>query len=90
MTPLDDWQVEDLLQSIKRFTSTELFKHGVSNDKLWQKESFDRIVRDRKELRAYREYIAKNPDKAKLSGASFSLHQAGWITEILKESIPSG
>ena len=39
----------------------------------WQEESWDRLVRDAKELEAYRKYIAENPAKAGLREDEFTL-----------------
>jgi putative transposase len=40
----------------------------------WMDESYDHIVRDAKELSAFRNYIAQNPDKAGLRSEEYSLH----------------
>ena len=37
-------------------------------------ESYDHIVRDARELRAFRNDIAQNPDKAGLQPEEYSLH----------------
>jgi REP element-mobilizing transposase RayT len=39
----------------------------------WMEESYDRIVRDRDELAAFRRYIADNPTKARLNANEFTL-----------------
>jgi hypothetical protein len=36
-------------------------------------ESYDHIIRDAKELSAFRNYIARNPDKAGLQPEEYSL-----------------
>ncbi len=88
MAPIGEWNPEKLLQAIKRFTATVLSKHGITTGHFWQTESYDRIVRDRKELRVYRQYIDQNPLKARLSESSFSVYQAPWITEALSQQLP--
>ncbi len=47
----------------------------------WQPENFDRLVRDAKELRACRRYIANNPAKAKLRPGEYILETAKWLDE---------
>ena len=89
MTPRRDWEVERLLQSIKRHVSLQLTQQGISKGSLWQKESYDRIVRDYKELRAYRKYIAENPMKAGLRRRESALFRASWLDDELDaQSIP--
>lgn len=39
----------------------------------WMEDSYNRIVRDDDELRAFRDYIRKNPTKAKLREGEFTL-----------------
>ncbi len=58
--------VADAVQSWKSFTAKAinqaLGRHGV----LWQREYFDRYIRDERHLRAVMEYIDHNPVKAGL------------------------
>jgi hypothetical protein len=44
---------------------------------LWQKESYEHIVRDLDQLEAYRKYIANNP--AKLRPGEYTLGKGGGI-----------
>jgi len=43
---------------------------------LWQDESYDHIVRDAEQLRAYQDYIAANPEVAHLPLSDFRLYRA--------------
>ncbi len=43
------------------------------NQAFWMEDSYNRIVRDYDELRAFRDYIRKNPTKAKLREGEFTL-----------------
>ena len=38
----------------------------------WMEESYDRVVRDAKELTAFRDYICENPKKAGLKQHEYS------------------
>ena len=78
--------LEEWLYSIKRFTGSEICKNALLKTNimmrqghLWQTESFDRIVRNSKELIRIRQYIANNP--AKLRSGTFSLKQMEWLDE---------
>lgn len=94
LTPFDSWELEDLLQSIKKWTSREI---GLWRDKqseiaslkepqhkrsrFWQQEAYDRIVRDTDELAAFRRYIARNPEVAKIRKGEYTYHAAKWLDE---------
>jgi type I restriction enzyme R subunit len=89
--PFPGVQLEEWLYSIKRFTSTEMGKdtslktHAIMRQgHLWQRESFDRIVRDVEELARTRQYIANNP--AKLRPGTFALKQMEWLDEFAPRS----
>jgi putative transposase len=82
--PFADVKLEQWLYSVKRYTSTKIMKKGPSNIQesirkrhLWQKESFDRIVRDVEELTRTRRYIEANP--AKLPVGSYTLKKMSWL-----------
>jgi len=58
--------VQDILQSVKRFSSNRINKAIGRTGTLWQKESFDTTIRDEKHLWAAMEYTLNNPVKAGL------------------------
>jgi type I restriction enzyme R subunit len=76
--PINGWKLESILNSIKGFVSVQASGRGAKAGRLWQAESYDRIVRDRKELDAFRKYIATNPEKAQLSKGRFATYRAEW------------
>ena len=79
--PLPGHELEAVLQSIKRFTSGRIRKlePRLGSGPVWQDESHDRLVRDRRELAATRRYIAHNPQKAGLPGHACSAYVAEWL-----------
>ncbi len=87
--PFDQWELEDLLGSIKRWTSRNIRKfleatacEDVKKEKshsFWQPGSYDRIVRDRQELLAFRQYTASNPKRSHLPPGEFTYHSASWL-----------
>ena len=81
--PLEGHSLEQLMHSIKRFTSTELGKENLKPGitKLWQQESHDHIIRDTEELLRIRRYIADNPRKANLTEGEFTYYRAEWLDE---------
>jgi type I restriction enzyme R subunit len=78
--PGEEWPLEDVLASVKKFTARRMPKSGDNEaDAIWEQESYDRIVRDTEELAAYREDVAMNPFKANLREGEFVYHRALWL-----------
>ncbi|MCC5838916.1 MAG: transposase [Opitutales bacterium] len=50
---------------------------------LWQKDYFDRMVRDWDHLFRVARYIRRNPVKAKLGEGEFTLYEANWVKKML-------
>ena len=55
-----------IMQSIKRFTARESNKILGCEGQFWMQESYDRLVRDAKELKNIVDYVIKNSVKAGL------------------------
>ncbi len=66
MKPLGSEELEDVLQSIKRFSSRKLNALLGRGGKLWEQESYDQIIRDERHLYRVIQYIGQNPQKAGL------------------------
>lgn len=81
MTPMDGFELEDVLRSIKGFSAKEinhaLGKYGT----LWQRESYDHIVRDERQLEAFQNYIRDNPAKAGLTEGDYRYASAEYSIE---------
>jgi type I restriction enzyme R subunit len=59
--PAGGRELQDVLGSVKGFASARLTRLGAKAGRLWQQESYDRLVRDREELAVWRRYICGNP-----------------------------
>ena len=80
MTPIGDEDLEGILGSIKSYSARRINqKAGRIGEPIWQRETFDHIVRDLDRLKAFRRYIAENPAKANLSKGEFTYHRAAWM-----------
>lgn len=85
--PHTGWDLEVLLGGIKKFASRQINQWAkdlgqedrLPAKRLWQQESYDRIVRDTEELAAYRKYIAANPAKAHLNVRQYRYCRAEWL-----------
>ena len=72
--------LEEIMHSIKRFTARECNKLLKRTGQFWQHESYDRIIRDRKELFYILKYVLDNPIKA-----GFCKKWEDWNWTYLKE-----
>lgn len=79
LTPLPGFELEDLLTSIKGYSARQINLALKRSGNLWQKESYDHIVRDREQLIAYQEYIALNPMKAQLRAGEYIHSTAEYV-----------
>lgn len=71
LTPLPGFELEDILHSIKSFTAHKINKMLKQRGQLWQRESYDHIVRDFEQLNAFQCYTFANPAKAFLSESDY-------------------
>ena len=61
-------ELEKVLHSWKSFTAHQMNKLSGETGSIWQKESYDHLVRDGEDLRNQVAYVLDNPRKAGLSG----------------------
>ena len=54
-------RVQDVLHSIKRFSAQEINKHLNHTGEVWQRESFDRFIRNSQHYWNVWQYIMNNP-----------------------------
>lgn len=66
-------RLSDLMQSWKGGSSFEINRLLRRTGPLWQKETYDHIVRSEQQWRHYRRYIAGNPIKAKLRPGEYAI-----------------
>lgn len=67
--------LEEIIGSWKSFTARRINETLDQKGKLWQDESYDRIIRDEEHLWRCLQYIGRNPKKAGLTNESCQL----WI-----------
>jgi type I restriction enzyme R subunit len=76
MTPGHEFELEDILQSIKSFTAKQINGKLGRAGNLWMHESYDHIVRDYEDLMRIQAYIRANPSQAGLKEDEYSLQTA--------------
>jgi REP element-mobilizing transposase RayT len=63
LTPKENWKLEQLVYSIKRFTSTQMVKDFGRKAPIWQKEYYDHILRNQADWEEKVGYILTNPQR---------------------------
>jgi len=63
VSPLADNLLSDILHSWKSYTASELNQRRGTKGAVWQKESFDHIVRSPEQMARIRKYIRDNPEQ---------------------------
>jgi putative transposase len=75
-----EFPLEKLIRSWKGFTARQINKLLDRTGNFWQRDYFDRLVRDEKHFANCVRYIRRNPQKANLSKGEFIL----WESDIAK------
>lgn len=76
LRPYPEYELEDILFSIKSYTANRINRMLKRSGELWMRESYDHIVRDGEELLRIQAYIRSNPEKAKLAENEYSLRES--------------
>ena len=71
-----EWPLETLLHSWKRFTARAINALLGRIGPLWQRDYFDRLVRNEEHFANCVRYIRGNPSKAALSDGQYLLHES--------------
>lgn len=71
-----NWPLEKLLRSWKSFSSRKINAVLGRDGSLWQRDYFDRLVRDEKHFGNCVRYIRRNPAKARLRDGEFVLYES--------------
>ena len=71
-----NWPLENLLRSWKSFTSRKINSLLGRDGSLWQRDYFDRLVRDQMHFANCVRYIRKNPAKARLQSGEYILYES--------------
>ena len=71
-----DWPLEKLLRSWKSFTSRKINSVLGRKGSLWQRDYFDRLVRDEKHFANCARYIRTNPERTHLQTDEYILYES--------------
>lgn len=75
--------LEQIVASWKRFTAKQIHEKNKSTGTIWQKDHFDRIIRDWDHFMNVARYIRRNPEKANLPEQAYQPYEAAWVRRLL-------
>lgn len=67
------------IASWKRYSSNQIQQSLGTSGTLWQKDYYDRMIRNSRHFQAVARYISNNPAKARLPDSRYRLYQAPWL-----------
>lgn len=76
------WTLEDMIHSWKLYSARKINKYLGRCGPFWQKDYFDRLVRDHDHFANCVRYIRRNPIKAKLSDGEYTLYESDMVKGI--------
>ena len=76
----EPWALEAIVASWKRHAAQEINRLRERTGALWQKDYFDRLIRDPRHLANCVRYVRRNPEKARLQSGEALL----WESELAK------
>lgn len=79
--PLGEWTLDAITHSWKSWSANRANAVLERTGRFWQRESYDRVVRDEEELARTIEYVEGNPGKAGLTNWRWT--SAGWKPALL-------
>jgi len=93
LIPFTHYALEDLIGSIKKWSARRIRKALRSMEerekrlyhsrpRLWQRETYDHIIRDPNELQRCRNYIEENPRRARLHRDEYEYWRAAWLDNV--------
>lgn len=82
-SPMNGRVVPKIMSGWKRFSATRIHKAAGTTGGLWQKDSFDRLIRDWDHFLNVTRYIRRNPGKAGLRDGSYILYETEWVKRLL-------
>jgi REP element-mobilizing transposase RayT len=83
VSPGESDSLSRIVAGWKRFTGTRINARTGACGAFWQKDYFDRLIRDWDHFMNVARYIRRNPTKAKLPVGSFLIYEAPWVVRLL-------
>ena len=83
LSPGENISLNRIVAGWKRFTATRINALTGMSGAFWQKDYFDRLIRDWDHFMNVARYIRKNPEKANLQEGEFMIYEAPWVIRLL-------
>ncbi len=83
MSPTAGVTLSKVVAAWKRFSAIRINKAIGGSGALWQKDYFDRLIRDWDHFANVARYIRRNPEKERLGNGRYVLWNAPWINRLL-------
>jgi REP element-mobilizing transposase RayT len=84
MSPAETRMIEGTVRDWKSYTARLINREtGKEGGTLWQKDYFDRMIRDWEHFFRVAKYIRLNPVKAELPAEAFALYESGFVKRML-------
>ena len=83
VSPGESGSLSRIVAGWKRYTGTRINVRTGASGAFWQKDYFDRLIRDWDHFMNVARYIRRNPEKAKLPVGSFVVYEAPWVVRLL-------
>ncbi len=78
-TLLRGWKLDQMMHSWKSFTASKINALLGRRGTLWQRDYFDRLIRDADHFENCVRYIRRNPTNAKLRQGEYLLFESQWV-----------
>ncbi|MBK9137264.1 MAG: transposase [Verrucomicrobia bacterium] len=78
-----EWKLEQVLHAWKGFSARAVNRILRRRGEWWQKDYFDRIIRDARHFWRCARYIRRNPERARLQQGQFALFEAPFVKQTL-------
>jgi putative transposase len=79
------FSVAEIMQGIKSDSAHKINRELGRIGQVWQRESFDRVLRREESIRAKVEYMVQNPVRAGLANTATE-YQWRWVAEMAKSA----
>lgn len=76
-------KLEKVMATWKNYTASRINAELGQEGTLWQKDYFDRMIRDWDHFARVARYIRRNPVKAKLPEGEYSLYESELVRRVL-------
>jgi REP element-mobilizing transposase RayT len=83
LSPCAEFPLSRIVAGWKRFTATKIHARNRGSGSVWQKDYFDRLIRDWDHFINVARYIRGNPSKASLPDGAFLLFESPWVQRLL-------